>query len=452
MNSSFKGFYSLSIEEFSELWKDASFVLDTNVLLNLYRYQKATRDALLNVLEQVSDRIWIPYQVALEYQRNRLKVIGEQQQRFTEVGGLVNKLTTNIESEFGKLQLESRHSYIDPKEFLNDLRNLTTGFTEKLKEQSQSSISVNSKDDIREKLDSLLLGKIGPPPESQCALNEIVADGEQRYKARIPPGFNDISKDDGESEEFTYGGLTYKRKYGDLVVWKQIIDYTQTENVKNIIFVTDDGKDDWWYKVKSNGPKTIGPRPELVDEIARLGNVEKFYMYNSEGFLRRAKEELDAEVTELAIEEVGEVAEDLRYSASKNVRQNDTQGKYEHSSLSNEGSATFDYTNNNGLFVFGSGKFVFGTKWSTGGDRAIHAYSDDSSISWLALAPNKKLENVEGFETYNHSSRARLAEVGDSVIWKNVNGNFLVTEIVDVKARGQKWVGHSVTLRYSILQ
>ncbi len=46
--------------------EQALFVFDTNVLLNLYRYQSGTRDELLNVLAQLSDRIWIPHHVALE--------------------------------------------------------------------------------------------------------------------------------------------------------------------------------------------------------------------------------------------------------------------------------------------------------------------------------------------------------------------------------------------------
>ena len=38
--------------DYGVVWKHGLFVFDTNVLLNLYRYQSKTRDELLNVLEQ----------------------------------------------------------------------------------------------------------------------------------------------------------------------------------------------------------------------------------------------------------------------------------------------------------------------------------------------------------------------------------------------------------------
>ena len=51
MKSLFKGFYQLTEEEFKSLWENSLFIFDTNVLLNLYRYQSSTRDALLKVME-----------------------------------------------------------------------------------------------------------------------------------------------------------------------------------------------------------------------------------------------------------------------------------------------------------------------------------------------------------------------------------------------------------------
>ncbi len=44
MKGIFKGYHQPTEEEFSQLWRNALFVFDTNVLLNLYRYQSATRD------------------------------------------------------------------------------------------------------------------------------------------------------------------------------------------------------------------------------------------------------------------------------------------------------------------------------------------------------------------------------------------------------------------------
>ncbi|MDG6614114.1 PIN-like domain-containing protein, partial [Staphylococcus aureus] len=66
------------------IWENALFVFDTNTLLNLYRYQEETKNEFLQVLDKISNRIWIPHHVALEFQRNRLIVICEQKELFSK--------------------------------------------------------------------------------------------------------------------------------------------------------------------------------------------------------------------------------------------------------------------------------------------------------------------------------------------------------------------------------
>ncbi len=87
-----------SNQDYGVAWKESLFVFDTNLLLNLYRYQSSTRDELLKVLGQLSGRIWIPHHVALEFQRNRLKVIAEQTRRFTEVRRTIEKARNGLGS------------------------------------------------------------------------------------------------------------------------------------------------------------------------------------------------------------------------------------------------------------------------------------------------------------------------------------------------------------------
>lgn len=99
MKNSYKGFRQLSEADFKSLWKTAVFVFDANVLLNLYRYQSPTRDDLLKVLEKLDDRIWIPYHVGLEFERNRLIVIADQKRRFSEVRKTVEKSKNNLIAE-----------------------------------------------------------------------------------------------------------------------------------------------------------------------------------------------------------------------------------------------------------------------------------------------------------------------------------------------------------------
>ncbi|TOP03383.1 hypothetical protein CGH23_24350, partial [Vibrio parahaemolyticus] len=66
-------------------------------------------------------RVWIPYHVALEYQRNRLKVIGSQNSKFSEVKKVVQKGTNTIKSDLDTLQLKKRHSTIEPESFIGEI-------------------------------------------------------------------------------------------------------------------------------------------------------------------------------------------------------------------------------------------------------------------------------------------------------------------------------------------
>ncbi len=85
MRGTFFGYYRPSEIELETLWKNCLFVFDANLLLNLYRYSKEASDDLLRVLQSISGRLWIPHQVALEYQENCTRVMAEQVKRFDEV-------------------------------------------------------------------------------------------------------------------------------------------------------------------------------------------------------------------------------------------------------------------------------------------------------------------------------------------------------------------------------
>ena len=89
MKKIFPGYYRPTKKEFSNLWNSCLFVLDANVLLNLYRYSQETSDELIQILKQISDRLWIPHQAALEYQENRLQTIAKQLEVYDEIQILV---------------------------------------------------------------------------------------------------------------------------------------------------------------------------------------------------------------------------------------------------------------------------------------------------------------------------------------------------------------------------
>jgi hypothetical protein len=52
MRNAFPSYYRSSTDELKELWSDATFIFDANVLLDLHRYSKPTRDEFLSVLKK----------------------------------------------------------------------------------------------------------------------------------------------------------------------------------------------------------------------------------------------------------------------------------------------------------------------------------------------------------------------------------------------------------------
>lgn len=78
MRTALHQFFRPTQEEFKHLWKDALISFDASVLLNIYGYSDDTRDDLVKVLINYSERVRLPYQFAFEYAKNRASVIDKQ--------------------------------------------------------------------------------------------------------------------------------------------------------------------------------------------------------------------------------------------------------------------------------------------------------------------------------------------------------------------------------------
>lgn len=317
MKGLFPQYDNTNVVNYSETWKTALFVFDTNILLNLYRYQSKTCEELITVITELSERIWIPHHVALEFQRNRLSVIAAQGRKFSDIRNILTKAKTGLSTEISKLSLQKRHALIDTDSLLSEFDELVKKFLEQLDQQQQSQQRPTEKDPLKYRIEELFHEKVGTPFSDQSKIDTLSKAAENRYKFKIPPGYEDSGKDKDGPDEFSHSGLIYKRKYGDYFSWTQILEYAKETNRKSVIFVTDDGKEDWWSLVEFNGTKTIGARPELIEEAAMLGGIDSFLMYKPEGFLQYAKEFLKAKVSEETLSEVRDVSKNNKAPPSQ---------------------------------------------------------------------------------------------------------------------------------------
>lgn len=302
MRNLFAGYYAPTAEQYKTLWTQGLIVLDANVILNLYRIPNAARDEVLTVLESVKNRLWIPHQVALEFQRNRLKVISSERHSTEEALQAASDSVFKIKTRVNALEIDKRGLGISSAPLLKELEDANDKLLEAIRTVHESQLDVSAMDPIRMRVDEMLQGRIGAAPSTQGELDALVADGEVRFNDQIPPGFLDAEKDKNPKEAtFIFDRIRYVRKFGDLILWKQLIQYAKECSLKNVLLVTSDKKEDWWWK--ENG-KTIGPHPELVREIQKEGDVELFWMYTSAQFVENANTYIAANVSKESVAEI----------------------------------------------------------------------------------------------------------------------------------------------------
>lgn len=292
MRNSFIGYYPLTEPELNKLWSEGLVAVDANVLLNLHRYSLKSSEDFIDILRALSDRLWIPHQAAKEYQANRRGVIYQQANAYTEVKDILATTQDKLISQLGKYRL---HPTINLDIILAGYQNVLTEVIGQLDKYEQEYIEKVNDDKIWTDITELFDGKVGTP-YTEDQLTQLYKLGTQRYERLQPPGYSDIKKD-------------IPSRYGDLLVWLQLIEKVKQVQ-KPVIFVTDDRKEDWWYRLHG---KTVGPRPELIEEM-REKTSALFYMYQADQFFIYASEHLGGKANLSTSNEIANVrTQDERY-------------------------------------------------------------------------------------------------------------------------------------------
>ena len=334
MRSVFIGHFRPKDEELLTLWDESTFVIDANVLLNLYRYSAETRSALEKALSNIKSNIFIPHQAAKEFLKNRLSVTAGQAKEYTSAIKTINDLVSDLSSK-------DRHPFLSDKE-LPDFESYSTKLISSLESQKKNLMDKFSDDEILTFVEKMFDGKTGLPYD-ESALDAIARDGEIRYQKEIPPGYKDSKK---ESSADPY------RKYGDLLVWKQAIDYSKINN-KSIIFITDDKKEDWWLEQSG---RTIGPRPELIEEFCHETN-QKFWMYTVDRFIQESAKKSKTTISEDVIQEILKVSQESKDSENSDSPSiSVTQETTERTDIHNTGLLVVTL-NHSMRYATGTGKF-----------------------------------------------------------------------------------------------
>jgi predicted nucleic acid-binding protein len=294
--------------DFESLWNDATFVFDTNVLLDLYRVSRSTAKDYLDTLEKISDRIWLPYQVANEFLTRREEIINSEAASFKKALLELEKWKSEQENlkalrscltsdKTGRIVCDELKSLFEvQEEYISSVRKVEQAFRDKIEQLENDHTALNSGQDIiLERLLDLFDSKVGEPFEQNILL-DLHKEADERFKKLIPPGYMDNTQNKGD------------RKYGDFILWKQILIFAKKES-QPIIFVTAEKKEDWW--IRRNG-EIVSPHEKLRQEFQEYVS-QSFWMYRPQRFLEMATKKFMVDIDQKSIEEMSTIAEDEFY-------------------------------------------------------------------------------------------------------------------------------------------
>ncbi|WP_433890575.1 PIN-like domain-containing protein [Streptomyces sp. CA-111067] len=287
-----------SAEDYRRLFDEGLVVVDTNVLLTLYRSNHRTRDDLLTVLERLGERLWVPHQVLVEFWRNRENpsVLGHHRARAREVHAALSKAGRSAndaldrwlkqvhvgdEAEISATIAEHR-GRLDG--VLQSIQSLIAGQADG---DALAGASDTNADPVLARLERIFAGRVGPPL-TQEQHEAAVREAKRRGEAEEPPGYEDFKN---KPEDLATG---------DYLVWEQILVEGALRSCE-VLLVTGDSKEDWWRL--RDGDVPARPRAELVREmLERTGH--RLFMVQPSGLLERAQSVLDLKVESASVRDL----------------------------------------------------------------------------------------------------------------------------------------------------
>lgn len=280
----FPEFFQSKLKD-SDLESNASnlIVLDTNFLLDILQMPTDIAKTYVEALDKVKDNLYIPYLVALEFNFRKSGIKKEKIYNINKYKDNVKKpiesLKTNI-LDYSLIKIKENSESFSG-ELIAEVNSFQTKISEMLNKKVAETIT-KEEHTLYEHLISIIEDRIGAV-YSQDWIDEVETDGENRYEKKVPPGFDDDSKDQENEKIRQYGNLHYQRKFGDLIIWKDIIDYSRehaSEGPK-VVYITNDGqsdkKNDLLYKVNN---LIVGPHISLMNELQVEADKELHILSN----------------------------------------------------------------------------------------------------------------------------------------------------------------------------
>jgi hypothetical protein len=306
MRESFIGYFEPTAEMTAQRWKSGLIVLDTNVLLGLYRMPLENRKDIQKLLHGLKGRLWVPYHVMVEYHANRLDVLKGEYDAASKMERDIQTAFDGFKSKVVNEGNKRRQCWESISKQLDEIGPTIAVLLETARAERAHYIAPSESDTVREFLEDLLIGRVGPKPKNQAAVKAAEMVAAERFGLGIGPGYKDESK---AGQLRVMDGLVYDRQFGDFMIWSQLLDHCKEKNIESVLFVTSDVKEDWWLDTKTGAGKRV--QPELVMEMSREAKVHNFDICTLTQFAREAGKYLHVDVEQSTIDEVAKAEDPL---------------------------------------------------------------------------------------------------------------------------------------------
>lgn len=256
-----KSIFGISLKPIQSIKDSCIVVLDTNVLLVPYTINPKGLDEIAKAYRSLraENRLVIPGQVAREFAKNRPSKLTELYQQLSVKK---SKLQPFQKGQYPLLESLAEYSAVVESE--KTLDELVAKYRDSISKLLDKIRGWTWNDPV-----SLLYAELFTADmivEAEISKEALEADIKRRLQFKIPPGYKDASKDDAGA--------------GDILIWHTILELGKRDK-KDIIFVSADGKPDWFHQ--SDGP--LYPRFELVDEFRRNSGASSFHILKFSDFL-----------------------------------------------------------------------------------------------------------------------------------------------------------------------
>ena len=287
----FEAYKTPTDDDYRNVLNDGLIVPDTSVFLNLYRYNKQTRNDLLSVMRSFRNRLFVPHQVMDEFWRNRETVLRDPlRARVT-----AKELSNHRAQAVGYISSWASQTGLTQEQIQEFNRLISAGFGEVLEriariadEDGVGFANDTGADPVLAELEPLLRGRVGDRL-AESDYEQAITEARRRVGAKIPPGYMDRAK-------------SGDRAAGDYLIWLQVILEAKSQG-RNVLIVTGDVKEDWWRREHG---ELRGPRPELVQELKREASVDLF-LFRPESLLLHARRFLQVNIQDESVQDVERV-------------------------------------------------------------------------------------------------------------------------------------------------